>query len=52
MILMSEIIVSIIVKLRLILFSKGKLNESRGIARKTGKIISSNVMTKLLKKEK
>ena len=33
-------------------FLEGKEIELRGIARKPGKIISSNVMTKLLKKEK
>ena len=33
------------------LFSKGKEFELRGIAGKSGNIISSNVMTKLLKKE-
>ena len=32
-------------------FSEGKEIELRGIARKPGKIISSNFMTKLLKKE-
>ena len=32
-------------------FSEGKEVELRGIAGKPGKIISSNVMTKLLKKE-
>ena len=33
-------------------FSEGKEVELRGITVKLGKIISSNVMTKLLKKEK